>query len=229
MRRRWASVGLVVVATVFLVWTVAIPGIMQWQLEAALRRSFPAESIRVGVRGRPDQILNGRISWLTLDIREAVVDGLRLAELTAQVAQLELDSPRLFNGGPLVIRKVGPGRASVTITEEGLRRYLEARGLKNSKVRLSDGHLMLEGMIPVLQTDFRATMQGRFVLVEERQVVFQVESFTVSGLTMSPEIANVLIAPLNPLLRADQLPIPLRLRQLVVDKGRLTLMAEPSP
>jgi hypothetical protein len=219
----------VIVVVVVAIWTLAIPFLMQWQLESALRRSVPAQSIKAGVRGRPDLILNGWIPGLTLDIRGARVDHLLIDAFTAQVSQVELKSPRLFRGGPFVVRKIGAGRATVTITEEGLRSYLEeAQGIRNARVRLSQGRLIIEGTIPVLQQEFQATMQGRLIVVGGREVVLHVESLTVSGVTLAPEIANVLVTPMNPLLRVDQLPIPLRLVELTVDRGRLMLTDEPT-
>ncbi len=229
MRQRWIGYGLAIVVVVVAIWTLVIPLVMQWQLESALRRSVPAQSIKVGVHGRPDRILNGWIAGLTLDIRGARVDHLLIDAFTAQVSEVELESPRLFRGGPFVVRKIGAGRATVTITEEGLRRYLEeAQGIRSPTVRLSEGHLILEGTIPVLQQEFRATMQGRLIVVGGREVDLHVESLTVSGIPLAPEIANVLVTPMNPLLRVDQLPIPLRLIELTVDRGRLELTAEPT-
>ncbi len=226
--RGWGVVA-VLVAIVLAIWTVAIPGLIQWRVEAALSQTLPAESIKVGVRGRPDALLAGHMSWFTVDVRRAMVDRLPVEVLSAELSHVELDNPGVLHGGPLNVRRIGAGHASLVLTEEGLRRYLEqAQGLRNARVQLAGGLLTLEGTVPLLLHEFRATMQGRFAILEGRSVVLHVDRLTVSGIALSPEIANILVMPLNPLLRVDQLPIPLRLLQVAIEDGRLTLTAEPS-
>lgn len=227
MRSRGIVYLLVVGFALLAVWTVVIPGFVQWRLEAALYQVLPAERIKVGVRGRPEAIMRGQIPWLTVDVRRARVDALPIEALTAEFSQVELDSARLFGGGQLTVRRIGAGRASLVLTEEGLRRYLEqAQGVRSVRVRLADGVMTLEAMIPLLQQEFRATMQGRFVILDGRRVILRVENLSVSGVTLPSEIANILLAPLNPLLSVEQLPFPLRLQTVAIENGQLTLTAE---
>ncbi len=219
---------LALVATLLVVWGVAIPGLLQWRLQAALRRALPAASVRVGVRGRPDALLAGRLARLTVDIRRATVDGLPVQALTADFFQVEVDSQRVLRGGDLAIRHIGAGRATLVLTEDGLQRYLdEAKGVKGARVRLADGIITVEGAIIVLHQELGATMSGSFVVQDGRQVRLRVQSFSVSGVELPPDVANVLIAPLNPLLSVDQLPIPLHFLTVVIERGRLMLTAEP--
>ncbi len=221
------GVAYVLVAALVAISTVVIPGLVQWRLEAALHETLSADLIKVGVRGRPETILRGHVTWLTLEIRQAKMDGLLVDALRAEFSQVELDSPHLLRGGPLRLKRIRAGRASLVLTEDGIRRYLEQAGIRSARVRLADGLVTFEGTIPVLDHEFHATMRGRFAILEGRRVVLRVDTLSVSGVVLPPEVANVLITPLNPLLTVEELPIPLRLVQIAVDHGQLTLMAEP--
>ncbi len=224
---RGRGVALALLAAVLVVW-FGIPAYLQWRLEAALRRALPAETISVGVRGRPDAVLAGHFARLTLDIRRAQVDGLPVERFTADFSSVEIDRQGLFEGGELKIRHIGAGQASLVLTEEGLQRYLEeAKGIKGARVRLADGLISVEGTVMLLQYEIRATMRGRFIVQHSREVVLQVESLSISGVALPPDIANTLVTPMNPLLTVDQLPVPLRLQAVAIEHGQLTLTAEP--
>jgi len=209
------------------IWTVVIPGLVRWRLAAALSQSVSAERIKVGVGGLPDAMIKGRVAWLGLEIHRGKVGGLIIEALNAEFYHVELDN--LFSGGTIAVRHIGGGRASLVLTEEGIRRYLEqAQGIKSARVRLADGLMTLEATIPVLAQEFRATMQGRFVILEGRRLNLHVETLSVSGIPLPSEVANILLAPLNPLLSVEQLPLPIRLQTVAIEQGQLTLTAEPA-
>ncbi len=225
---RGRVVVLVVVVALLAVWTIAIPGWVQWQVGAALRRSIPADSVKVRIQGRPDAVLAGHLARLSVEIRRATVDGLPVEGFSATLSGVELETTGVLHTGPVTIRHIGGGQALLILTQEGLQRYLEqAKGMKGARVRLADGVMTLEGTIMVLQSEIQTTVRGRFVIQDGRQVLLQVQSFSISGVALPEGIGEVLIAPLNPLLTVDHLSLPLRLLTVTIDNGQLVLTAEP--
>lgn len=219
--------GILVLAAVLLLTSLGIPTWIGWRLGAAVRRDFHARSADVLVRGGPTAVATGEFSRLILIVHQAVIDGLPLDEVRADFRDVELDVRDAFNG-ELVIHRIGGGQASLEATADDLQRYLvETKGIAGARVRLADGVVTVSGHVTVLAYQIDVTMRGRLAVAGGTKVVLRVETLSISGLSLPADAASALAATMNPLLTIDQLPVPLRLKDVTVRDGRVIVTAEP--
>lgn len=223
-----SRVGLVLVVLAAIVVPVAaIPSVLGWRLQSALRHDLAAQDVRVILQGELGAV-TGRFTRMMLEVRGTRLNRLPVQELRAEFTDIEIDSQRVLRRGELAIRRIGSGRATLVVSEEGLQHYVaETTGSPGVRVRLADGMVMVGGKITVLEVPVDVTMGGRLMIQDGRRVVLHLETLAVSGLVLPPDVANAMMASINPLLTVDELPIPVRLREVQVDDGRLTVIAEP--
>ncbi len=220
----WIAIAAIVVGPFLL-----FPSIVGWRLEAALRKDMRAQSAHVSL---PPGLgtFRGNFSRLSMTVRQGRLDGVPVSELHADFSQVELDVGRVLRGGELAITHLGSGRASLTLTANDVQRFLvEQKGIRGIQVGLDDGIVLLQGKVNVLNFEIDVILRGRLVVLDGRSVVMRVETLAVSGVALPPSVADALAASMNPLLRADDLPLPFRISDVTVDDGRAIVQAVSPP
>jgi hypothetical protein len=230
-RGAWALIIAAAVAGVSVgLAAAAVPRYVESRLAAALRADLRAGRVVVTVHAGPRDALAGRFDTLDLTIEQFRAGDLPVHRLHAELTGVELDRGRLMSAGELVLRRLGRGSATVTVTEAGLQEYLEADGtLRNARVRLADGQATVRGSIRVLTVDVTATMRGEFVILDGDLLAFRVRSISLGDLALPPEVGQSLSAAMNPLVRADEFPLPLRFTSVRTDRGEVVLRADAQP
>jgi hypothetical protein len=205
------------------------PSIVGWRLEAALRKDLRAQSAHVSLGGGFGSF-SGNFSRLSMTVRQGQLDGVPVSEIQAEFSQVKLDVGRVLRRGELAITNHGPGRASLTLSANDIQRYLvEQKAIRGVQVTLDDGIVTLQGKVNVLNFEIDAILRGRLVVLDGRQVVMRVETLAVSGVALPPSVADALAASMNPLLRAEDLPLPFRISDVTVDDGRAVVLAVSPP
>lgn len=220
--------GIALVAIVILP-VLLFPSIVGWRLQAALRKDLRAQSAHVSLRGGLGSF-SGNFSRLSMTVRQGQLDGVPVSEIHAEFSRVGLNVGQVLRRGELAVTHLGPGRASVTLTANDVERYLvEQKGIRGIKVGLDDGIVLLQGKVSVLNYEIDTILRGRLVVLDGRQVVMRVETLAVSGVALPPSVADALAASMNPLLRADDLPLPFRISDVTVDDGRAVVRAVSPP
>ncbi len=220
----WVAVLVLIAAPLLL-----FPSILEWRLAAALRADMHAQSARVGLRSGLGAF-TGNFSRLTMTVRGGRLGGVPVSEIQADFADVKLDVGQVLSRGELAFTRVGSGRASLILTADDVRRYLvEQKRLSGIQVSLEDGIVHLRGKVSVLNAEVDAILRGRLIILDGARLVMRVETLVVSGVGLPPAVADALAASLNPLLRADDLPLPVRLADVTVDDGRAVVRAVSPP
>lgn len=222
----WIAVAVaVVVVSPFLLY----PSLLGWRLEAALRKDLRAQSAHVSL---PPGLgtFSGKFSGLSMTVRHGQVDGVPVSEIHAEFSRVELNVGQVLRRGELAFTRLGPGRASITLTADDVQRFLvEQKGIRGIQVGLDDGIVLLQGKVNVINFEIDAILRGRLVVPDGRSVVMRVETLAVSGVALPPSVADALAASMNPLLRADDLPLPFRITDVTVNDGRVVVQAVSPP
>jgi len=79
---------------------------------------------------------------------------------------------------------------------------------------------------PRVPGDVRAVMRGAFVIRDGRQIAFLVRTISLADVRLPPEVGQSLSAAMNPLVTADDFPLPLRFVSVKADDGELVLRAD---
>lgn len=207
----------------------AIPFYVQSRLAAALRADLRAGRVDVTVRAAPQDALAGRFEQLDFTVENFLAGHLPVQHLQARLTDVELDRRRLDEHGDLVLRRLGEGTVTATVTEAGLQDYLTTTGtLRDARVQLAGGQATVRGTIRVLTVDVRAVMRGEFVISDGRRVAFRLRMLSIADITLPADVGQSLSAAMDPLLTADDFPLPVRFTGLTADRGELVLRADVS-
>lgn len=211
---------------VVVVAAAALNPLLAWRLQTALRQSLATPFVTVRLIGWPGAILSGRYPQVTIVAHRASADGVVLDELSAQLQDVQLDPVRAAALGQFLVRSIGSGQVTLRLLQEDVQRAVENRSSATGvSVRLGGDVVRVAGTVPVL--DVRAEVSGRLIVRGAREVVLDVATMELVGVSVPPSVANVLISPLNPLLTVDSLPVPVRLTSVEVKEGSAVVTAEP--
>lgn len=227
-----AAVRVLVIAAIVLgisigVAAAAIPWYVQSRLAAALRTDLRAGRVDVSLRAAPTSALAGRFDQLDVTIEDFLAGSLPVQRFEARLTGVELDRARLERRGELVLHRLTNGTATVVITEAGLQDYLTSSGtLREARVRLARGEATVRGVIRVLTIDVRAVMRGTFVIRDGRQIAFVVRTISLADVSLPADVGQTLSAAMNPLIKADEFPLPVRFTHVITEDGSVTVRAD---
>ncbi len=221
--RRWAWYAAV---AAFL--AVALNPALAWRMQGALRRSLATPYVRVRLVGWPTAAVTGRFARVSVTAHRASAGGLVVDEFAARLQGVSLDPLRAVLLGQFAVRGVEGGQATVRLLQEDVQRALEDRPyIEGATVRFAGGTVQISGRVTAAGAKVDAELAGRLVVEGTRQIVLHVETMSLSGLSLPPGVANLVIAPVNPLLSVDAFPVPLRLLTVEVFDGSAVITAEP--
>lgn len=208
---------------------VAPAAILSWVLSAGLQRDFHAQDATVRAVAGPVGILTGRVGRLRFLLHGAAVNGVTVREFRAELRGVRLDMAEVMQGR-LRVRELAGGQVALVLDEDDVQRSLTAtKEIQEAKVDLDDGLVTVRGTVAVLNATFGVEIHARLVVEDGSAVLLRVETLTISGLAMPPEIANLLVSDVNPLLRALREPVPVRFRSATVGDGQAVITGEVLP
>jgi len=206
----------------------AVNPVLAWRLEASLRHSLGTPDVGVRLVGWPTAAITGRYVGVSMVARRASAGGLALDEVSVHFRGVRLDVLRAVLFGQFIVRSADGGRATVRLRQEDVQRALEDRShVEGVTVKLAGGRAHLAGTVTVAGAKVDVELAGTLVVENSRHVFLHVETMDVYGFSLPPGVANLVVAPLNPLLSADRLPVPLRLTAVEVRDGAAVISAEP--
>lgn len=201
---------------------------LAWRLEGSLRRSLATPYIGVRLVGWPSAVITGQYVHVSVVAHRASVGRLAVDEFAVRLRGVRLDILRAVLFGRFIVRSADGGQATVRLLQEDVQQALEDRPyVEGARVRFANGLVHLAGTATVAGAKVDVDLTGALVLKDSRQVVLRVETMNVRGISLPPGVANLVIAPLNPLLSVDKLPVPLRLVGVEVRDGSAVITAEP--
>lgn len=201
---------------------------LAWRLKGSLRRSLATPYVGVRLVGWPSAVITGQYVRVSVVAHRASVGRLAVDEFAVRLRGVRLDILRAVLFGRLIVRSADGGQATVRLLQEDVQQALEDRPyVEGARVRFANGLVHLAGTATVAGAKVDVDLTGALVLKDSRQVVLRVETMNVRGISLPPGVANLVIAPLNPLLSVDKLPVPLRLVGVEVRDGSAVITAEP--
>lgn len=214
------------VAVIFL--AAGVNPALAWRLEGSLRRSLATPYVGVRLVGWPTALITGQYVRVSVVAHRASVGRLAVDEFAVHLRGVRLDMLRAVLFGRFVVRRVDGGQATIRLLQEDVRQALEDRPyVEGATVKFANSLVHVAGTVTVAGAKVDVDLAGALVLSDSRQVVLHVETMNVRGVSLPPGVANLVIAPLNPLLSVDALPVPLRLVGVEVRDGAAVITAEP--
>jgi hypothetical protein len=200
------------------------------QLAAGIRESAgPAELVDVDVKAFPAwQLLQGKVQDLTIDVRQAHINKLKVEAFLVDAHNLVVDRAALKNGTGFGIKAADSLQVSAIITESDLNNYIWAQNEKarNFQVRLSPEWTGLRGSVSLLGRAVDLNVKGHFAIQERTKVTFVVDQVDVEKTSLPRFIIDALAPHWGVEIDLKQSPVPLEVRELRVEDGKLFIYGQ---
>jgi hypothetical protein len=210
------------------------------------------EKLEVQVKTEPGKLAQGQLESITIDGDGLVMqEDLRMEKMEMQISSIAVNPWKALMGN-IELTQPAEGKACVVLTEADINRAFNSESLSDQMRNLSisiDGNPMT---IDILNVDCHLLAEGKVAL--EANILLRqtgktrVVSFTTTprvsasgwgvslediqypeGKELSPELTKVLMQKASEILNLRNFEmegISLRIHQLDVDTGKLTLQAE---
>jgi hypothetical protein len=207
-----------------------LPRMVESQLAAGIRETAgPAELVDVDVKAFPAwQLLQGKVQDLTIDVRQAHINDLKVEAFLVDAHNLVVDRGTLKSGNGFGIKAADSLQVSAIITESDLNNYIWAKNEKarNFQVRLGKEWTGLQGSVNLLGRTIGLNVKGHFAIEERTRVAFVVEQIDVEKTSLPRFIIDALAPRWGVEIDLRQSPIPLEVRDLRVDDGKLFIYGQ---
>jgi 4-amino-4-deoxy-L-arabinose transferase-like glycosyltransferase len=189
-----------------------------------------AESLRVRLDYRPEDILRGQVARATLTATAATVGELgrrsraplRVRDVRLEVDGLLFNSPRLMGEGRLEILDARAVRIrSLVVTEEDLREFLQGQPVgRGMTIRLRDGaaEVHVTRLGPILEARMRFGRGDG-----DRPFTLSLDGVTLGGLPVPGPLVDWVVRHLDPTLSMRHLPISLEVGPISITAGRVVI------
>ncbi len=213
--------------------------VMENELADALRRKFmlpPSASVIVE-RGDILDSIEGRVGAIHIRASEALVSGIRVENIAFDAEDLSFDIINLVARRNPVLREVAYAEASFEVSPQDLAdawlKRAKRFGVRDLSVEFVDD----EGELPAVEVtastrllgkDVQVSVHGRFALVEQREIAFQVSEPDAGPDGFGRDIIESAFMRMAPRLRVGDFQGDLVVDRLWVDDGKLYITAHTS-
>ena len=197
---------------------------------------FTPEEMTLVVDGHPDE--SGRVRHIFLDVRGAVVDGMRLDHIAVEAFDAQFNDPREWQEELTVLSMLAI-YAQATILEEDLNARLREKQIGDDDahwqrigVDFHEGGVHAEGVYRaqfLFTFDILIEIDGQFDLVRGRQVWLSDYTLKLNRREIPQALAKRAVGQLQPILDLDRFIFPLRLASITQDDDRACLRSRHLP
>jgi len=233
MLKRLVVVILIAFITLAALSELVLPGVLARGLERALETTFgPAGEYEVTLKSHPSaRMLLGRFDEINVMSTNVQTSTLVLESMAVTFNDASVDLKALVAEGDLRIDRSRGGNVTITISEVNLAEYIAeyVPTFVEPRVLVTPETAALSGCVEVGEREVVFTLTGLFVLADEQTVSFDIQSFSVDGVTVPADFLATWLDLLNqPDLSFDlgQFPLPLKGTGVSHEDGRVVIEAE---
>ncbi len=208
--------------------------VMENELADALRRKFmlpPSSSVTIEAGDVLDS-LGGRVDGVYIEASEASVSGIRVQNVVFSAEDLSFDIVNMVTRKNPVLKEVDYAEASFEVSQQDLADAWLKKARRFGVRELSVEFLQDEGELPAVKVsagttllgkDLKASVRGRFTLVDRREIAFQISDTEAGGI--GHDIVEGVFVRMAPRLRVGDLQGDLVVDRLWVEDDRLHVAA----
>ncbi|MCG8513913.1 MAG: DUF2993 domain-containing protein [Halanaerobiales bacterium] len=212
-----------VVLVMFLAAELFLPRLASRQLAEILRRETEQiESLKIAVSSFPaPEILLGRLDFVEIKAAGVIVEGLYLDSLSVEYRDIILRG-HSFTGDNTFLE--------ILVKEERLNQYIQTKypELKDFKLVLLPGQVLLGGVINFLEATINLQLTGRLFITEQAEVEFIPENLQVEDVQIPVNLIRKYVNQPGFSFDLKELAIPLRIDRIEVSTGELRIIGEKS-
>ncbi len=222
---------LAVITLIILALAVAGEFAMPWLVGSLVARGMGgatgSDDITAEVAKRPAILmLDGRFDSIVIRARDARIDKITFAQLDAALQDVALDMPVLLGQRRVAVKTVRDIDLTAVITQEELSRYINqtVKGIKNAQVAIGSGAVKVSANFALGQIASLAIALDGKIVGDGYRIKFVTDRFLINN-TAVGNIGGAVLTEI-PLVDLRKLPFGVKTRQVTMDNGRITIMAD---
>lgn len=229
MRKRLLVIVLVMImATAFSI-EVLLPQVASNAVAQGMADLTGSQQVKARVTKSPAMaMLSGSFDSVDVEIREAKLDKLIFSQLQVHLTAVQLHRENLFLRRTITLEQVGEAALTAVISQEEVARYLNqnVKGVKNAVVTIGAGKMQavssfsLGGFATVA-----VKLEGRIVS-DGRKLSFVADRFGLNN--AGGNLGGAMLTEI-PLVDLQKLPFGVTVREVILDQGKVTLLADNKP
>ncbi len=204
---------------------------MPWLVGSLIARGMSgatgSDRVTAQVAKRPALLMfDGRFDSVRIHAYDSKVDKIVFAELDATLKDVALDMPALITQRKVAVKGVRDIDLTAVITQEELSRFLNqsVKGVKNAKVVIESGKVnVTAGFLLGQIASIAITLEGK-VVGDGHRIKFVTDRFLLNNTAVGNIGGSVLTE--IPLVDLRKLPFGVKAKSVVMDAGRITIVAD---
>ena len=229
MAKRWilAAVVLLIIAGAA---ELLLSRLVAGALSQGMNGLAPSEQVSARVTKRPAiAMLGGSFDEVALDTVQTRIDKINFSEMHTVLTAVQLDRERLFFNREIVISQVGDITLSAVLTQEELSRYINqtVKGVKNAQVTITPGKVQAGSQLSLGGiASLAVTLDGKIVS-DGKRIKFVTDRFLFNNSTVG-NVGGTMLTEI-PLVELKNLPFGVTVKNIVMENGRVVLIADNKP
>jgi len=225
MSRRTAWLVVIVCALIFIS-EIAIPFTVSFAIEKALTRSMPSKDLAISARTFPGVLLlTGRFSKIRADAADAKIGKLNVHEVHMVVEDATIDIVTLLKTRQIIVSESRDTQVRMVFTESDLKNYLnsEVKEARNSFVTISKDKVEVKtsadlGGLLSLTIGVKGKIIG-----DSQSIKFLGETLSIGG---AGGLSGGFLSGEIVLVDLTKLPFKVGVRQVIMEEGKVTILAD---
>lgn len=229
MRKRLLVIVLVMIMAAAFSIEVLLPQVASNAVAQGMADLTGSQQVKARVTKSPAMaMLSGSFDSVDVEIREAKLDKLIFSQLQVHLTAVQLHRENLFLRRTITLEQVGEAALTAVISQEEVARYLNqnVKGVKNAVVTIGAGKMQavssfsLGGFATVA-----VKLEGRIVS-DGRKLSFVADRFGLNN--AGGNLGGAMLTEI-PLVDLQKLPFGVTVREVILDQGKVTLLADNKP
>lgn len=227
--KRW-----LIIAAILLVVVVAAEAMLSQLVSQAVSQGMnglaPSEKISAQVAKQPAiAMLGGSFDRVAIDTVNTRIDKITFSEMHTVLQDVQLDREQLFLRRQIAIEKVSDINLTAVLSQEELARFINqnVKAVKNAKVLITPGKVQASSQLSLGGVaSLAVTLDGKIVS-DGKQIKFVTDKFLLNNSVVG-NVGGAVLTEI-PLVELKNLPFGVTVKDIVMENGRVTLIADNKP
>ena len=229
MRKRLLVIVLVIVLAAAFSVEFLLPQIASNAVAQGMADLTGSQQVKALVTKSPAMaMLSGSFDSVDVEIREAKLDKIIFSQLQVHLTGVQLHRENLFLRRIITLEQVGEAALTAVISQEEVARYLNqnVKGVKNAVVTISTGKMQAVSSVGLGGFTVAVAVEGR-IISDGRKLSFVADRFGLNN-AATGNLSGMMLTEI-PLVDLQKLPFGVTVREVILDQGKLTLLADNKP
>lgn len=205
----------------------ALPNLLGGKLASYIQKATLAREVGAKISVSPPyKMFLGKIDQVKIHIKDMKFKALNVQDIKAKADSVKFNLKEFLKGNKVKIEKLSASDVEIKINEKDLTKYFQEQGMPDMVVQLRPSGAVISDKLEVLGRQMPVSISGNFVLSDSSRLKFQGNKISLGSRSLPSSISRRLLRELTPEVSVDSLGAPVRLKNLTMGDGSLTISGE---